>query len=112
MLPPALILRRDCNDLLALRDEPQQVIPREVLRDSIADVISDLAFTRLLIALRHLLATAPLVILRIEASPSVCLKEILRIGAAYREIDVLHVPVVRIVESEDNVVIDLAPFRR
>src|SRR5262245_60407130 len=63
MLPPALILRRDCNDLLTLRDEPQQVIPGEVLRDRIADQISDLTFARPAITLRNLLATAPLAIL-------------------------------------------------
>lgn len=83
MLPPTLILRCERNDLLTLRDKPQQIIPREVLRDSIA---------------------------RIEAGPRVGLIEILRIGAAHREIDVLNVPVIRIVESEDHMITDLAPL--
>ncbi len=110
VLPPALILRRDCNDLFTLRDKPQQVVPRKVLWDCITDQISDFALTRLLIALRHLLVTAPLVIVRIEAGPRVGLIEILRIGAADCEIDFVDVPVVRIVESEDYVIIDLAPL--
>src|SRR6266508_3863371 len=110
MLPPALILWRDGNDLLTFRDEPQQVIPGKVLRNGIANQISDLSLARLAIALRHLLATAPLVIARIEASPRVGLIEILRIGAADREIDFVDVPVVRIVECEDHVVTDLAPL--
>jgi hypothetical protein len=38
--------------------------------------------------------------------------EILRIGAAHREIDILHTPVVRIAESEDHMISDLLPFRR
>src|SRR6266545_7316628 len=110
MFPPALILRRDCNDLFTLRDKPHQVIPREILRDSIADQISDFSLTRFLITLRHLLATASLIIARIEASPRVGLIEILRIGAADREIDFVDVPVVRIVESEDHMITDLAPL--
>src|SRR5262245_4234677 len=111
-LPLAFIHRRDCNDLLTFRDESQQVLPGEVLRDGVAYQISDLALARPAIALRHLLVTAALVILWIEAAPCVGLIEILRISAAHREIDVLHAPVVRVAESEDYVIIDLPPFRR
>jgi hypothetical protein len=53
----------------------------KILRDRIADEISYLALARLAIALRHLLATAPLVIARIEARPRISLIDILRIGA-------------------------------
>src|SRR5262249_33539717 len=109
-LPLAFIHRRNCNDLLILRDEPQQVLPGEVFREGITDQISDLSLARFAIAFRHLLVTAPFAILRIEAGPRVGLIEILRIGAANFEIDVLHVPVIRIAESEDHMVIDLAPF--
>src|SRR5262249_37937788 len=111
-LPLASIHRRDCNDLLTLRNESQQVLPGEVLRNGIAYQISDLSLARFAITLRHLLITAPFAIPRIEASPRVCLVEILRIGAAHREIDVLHSPVVRVVECKDHVVTDLAPLRR
>src|SRR5262245_49979839 len=111
-LPLALIYRRDCNDLLTFRDESQQVLPGKIFRDGITDQISDLSLARFAIAFRHLLVTAPLAILRIEAGPRVCLVEILRIGAAHREIDVLHTPVVRGVECKDHVVTDLAPLRR
>jgi hypothetical protein len=52
VLPPALILRSNCNDLFSLGDEFQQVIPCEILPDSIADEISYLAFARLAIILR------------------------------------------------------------
>src|SRR5215510_5943436 len=110
-LPLAFIHRRDCNDLGAFRDESQQVLPGEVLRDGVAYQISDLALARPAIALRHLLVASALVILRIEAAPCVGLIEILRISAAHREIDVLHAPVVRIAESEDHMVTDLAPLR-
>src|SRR5262249_4642701 len=88
----------------------QKVIPREVLWNGIADQISDFALARFLVALRHFLATAALVIARIEAGPRVGLKEILRIGAADREFDFVDVPVVRGVECEDHVVTDLAPL--
>jgi hypothetical protein len=71
VFPPALILRSNQNDLFFLGDEFQQVIPREILRDRIADEISYLAFARLAIALRHFLTTAPLVISGIEAHASV-----------------------------------------
>src|SRR5262245_7856179 len=110
-LPFAPIYRRDCNDLGAFRDESQQVLPGKIFRDGITDQISDLSIARFAIAFRHLLVTAPLAILRIEAGPRVGLIEILRIGAAHLEVDVLHVPVIRIAESEDHVIIDLAPFR-
>src|SRR5262249_29004825 len=96
--------------LLTLRDEPQKVIPREILWNGIADQISDFALARLAITLRHLLATASLVITRIEAGPRVGLVEILRISAAHREIDFVDIPVVRIVESEDHMITDLAPL--
>src|SRR5262245_55537707 len=111
-LPLASIHRRDCNDLLTLRDESQQVLPGEVLRNGIAYQISDLSLARPAITLRHLLITAPIAIPRIEAGPRVSLIKILWIGASHREIDVLHAPVVRIAESEDHMVIDLPPFRR
>jgi hypothetical protein len=104
VFPSALIHRRDLKDLLPIGDELHQVLPREVLRDGIADQISDLAFARLAIALRHLLVTASLIILRIEAAPRVGLIESLWIGAAHREIDVLHAPVVRIAESEYHMI--------
>src|SRR5262245_7123799 len=111
-LPLASIHRRDCNDQLILRDEPQEVLPGEVFREGITDQISDLSLARFAIAFRHLLVTAPFAVLRIEAGPRVSLIEILRIGAAHFEVHVLHVPVIRSAESEDHVVIDLAPLPR